>query len=836
MGSCSTKGWVVVACLLTAGTGSLDAAQPAATDGRGRPLYQAGELVVKLSADAPPVAAKALPRRFGIPELDAVLGSLEAARVEPMFRPRFAKARPDLPDLSRVYRVSLPADTDVRAAALAFAGNPDVEYAEPMLVHYVDETPDDPRFSSSQAYLRQIMSEAAWDVHKGQDGAEVVVGISDSGVAWRHEDLVDNIFQNLGEDADGDGAVIQLSDGTWVFDPDDLNGIDDDGNGYVDDLVGWNFLNDSRQQDNDPDDPGSHGTHVAGLAAARTDNATGIASVSWNVKILPTSAANSESGDSIERGLASVVYLADNGADIINMSWGSAGTSQLQRDVMAYASGLGSLLVSSAGNDGTSEAQFPSSLPGVVSVAAVGSTDRLASYSNRGLSVDIAAPGGAGINSLLSTVPSGYSSKQGTSMASPIAAGVFALLKSLHPGWSNEQLVEQVLGTADPIDDLNPTFVGQIGHGRVNPFNALTGVPSTAEPELRLEVEGMTVIDATGDGSIEAGESAELRIRLRNYNQLAGSQALTLTLVSGDAAIAVVDGTAVVGVDPDMSAEVPEAFSISVAPGAPSGLYQLSFTAQASDASVSPVSELDLPPLLVANGGVLVWEGAAGDTFSGRYLADELGARGFDVVYAVGDFPSGLAGFDAAFLSFGNAGLDALELDYLSARLDADWKVEAIESYLRSGGRLYLEGSDTLGYDVYDLVDGEALLPLFGIASGVDGGTNPIDSLDGQGGALTEGLQFSATSQDPVDWIDIFTPGAGAAAFVESDYGVVAVQHAGSFGQRTFCFAYSIADLTDGATTRTQLLDAVVAFLEIGSDVEPPTMTRRGGRRVTPAP
>ena len=800
-------------------------------------MYQAGVLVVKLAADAPAVAAKALPQRFGIPDLDAVLGSLEAARVDPMFRPRFAKMRPDLPDLSRVYRVSLPADADVRAAALAFAGNPDVEYAEPMLVHYVDETPNDPRFSSSQAYLRQIMSEAAWDVHKGQNGAEVVVGISDSGVAWRHEDLVDNILQNLGEDADGDGRVIEQSGGAWVFDPGDVNGIDDDGNGYVDDFVGWNFLNDNGQQDNDPDDPGSHGTHVAGLAAARTDNATGIASVSWNVKILPTSAANSESEDAIERGLASVIYLADNGADIINMSWGSANTSQTQRLVMAYASGLGSLLVSSAGNESSSDAHYPSALPGVISVAAVGSTDRLASYSNRGLSVDIAAPGGAGINSLLSTVPSGYSSKQGTSMASPITAGVFALLKSLHPGWSNEQLVEQVLGTADPIDDLNPTFVGQLGHGRVNPFNALTGVPSTAVPELRLEVEGVTVIDATGDGSIEAGESAELRIRLRNYNQLAGSQALTLTLFSGDAAIAVVDGSAVVAVDPDMSAELSETFSISAAPGALSGLYQLSFAAQASDAAVSPISELDLPPLLVANGGVLVWEGAAGDTFSGRYLADELGARGFDVTYAVGDFPSGLAGFDAAFLSFGNAGLDALDdLDYLSARLDADWKVEAIESYLLAGGRLYLEGSDTLGYDVYDLVDGEHLLPLFGIASGVDGGTNPIDSLEGQDGALTEGLQFSGTSQEPVDWIDIFTPGAGVAAFVESDYGVVAVQHAGSFGQRTFCFAYSIADLVDGVTTRAQLLDAIVEFLEVGVDAEPRTMVRRGGRRVVPEP
>jgi hypothetical protein len=783
-----------------------------------------------------PVGAKALPLRFGIPDLDAVLEELGAGGVERMFRADPAKSRPDLPDLSRIFRVSVPADVDVRAAAVRLGASPRVEYAEPIPVLYLDETPDDPRFTG-QGYLRQIMSEAAWDVHKGEDGAEVVIGISDTGVAWRHEDLVENILQNLGEDADGDGRVIEPSGDTWVFDPGDVNGTDDDGNGYVDDFVGWNFLNDSGGEDNDPDDPDSHGTHVAGLAAARTDNATGIAGVSWNVKLLPTSASNSESDGSIERGLASVVYLADNGADIINMSWGSATTYQLQRDVMAYAAGLGSLLVSSAGNDSTSEAHFPSSLPGVVSVAAVGSTDRLASYSNRGPSIDLAAPGGAGLNPILSTIPSGYGSKQGTSMASPIVAGVFALLKSLHPGWSNQQLVEQVFGTADPIDDLNPTFVGQLGHGRVNPFSSLTGTPSTAVPELRLEVEAVTVLDDTGDGSIEAGEGARLAVRLRNYNQLAGSQALTLTLASDDPAIAVVDPTTVAAVGPDMSADLPGTLSISVGAGAASGLYHLSLSAQASDAAVSPASDLELPPLMVANGGVLVWEGAAGATFSGRYLADELEARGFDVTYAVGPFPSGLVGFDGVFLSFGNAGLDGLDLDYISARLDADWKVDAIESYLRVGGRLYLEGSDTLGYDIYDLVDGAALLPLFGLDSavdGIDGTTNPIDSLEGQDGALTEGLQFTGTSQDPVDWIDIFTPGAGAAAFVESDYGVVAVQHAGRFGQRTFCFAYTIAELSDGSTTRAALLDEILGFLRIGSATQPGTMIRRGGQRVTP--
>jgi subtilisin family serine protease len=810
----------------------LQAAQPMATDLKGRPLYQAGVVAVKLTSDSPQIAAKALPRRFGISSLDSVSDELGVLQVEPMFRSRLGKARPDLPDLTRIYRVTLADGVDVRRAALLFGRDSSVEYAEPIPAHYLDETPNDPNFNL-QWFLESIDAEAAWDVHKGEDGAEVVVGISDSGVAWRHEDLVENIFQNLGEDADGDGKVIEASGDTWVFDAGDINGVDDDGNGYADDFVGWNFLNDDRGEDNDPDDPGSHGTHVAGLAAARTNNGIGVSAISWNVKILATSASNSDSGDLIERGMSSVVYLADNGADIINMSWGSDTPSQFRQDVMEYASGLGSLLVAAAGNDSTSDLHYPSALPGIVSVASVGKSDRLASYSNFGISVDISAPGGAGFNRIRSTTPpNNYGNREGTSMASPVAAGVFALVKSFHPSWSNQELIEQVLGTADSVDDLNVNYVGRMGEGRINAFRALTDQPTTAEPELRLEVVSVEVIDDTNDSSIEAGESAEITVTLRNYSHLASSQAVTLSLQTESPYVEVIDDSMVVGVTTDMAAELPNTFSVQVAPEAPPGWIRLSLMAEASDASVSPHSELDLE-IFVVGGGLLVWEGVeGGPTFSGQYLRDELISRGFDVTYVAGAFPPGLVGFDGVFLSFGNAGLDPDGPPY-SARLDADWKVDAIESYLESGGRLFLDGSDTLGWDIYNLVDGTALLPLFGIESGVDGETNPIDSLAGHEDTLTEGMQFTETAQSPVELIDIFTPSTGAEAFTESDYGVVAVQHRGQFGQRTFCFAYALAELADGSTTRGELLDAMIEFFDFGS-VGGQQMIRRGGRRVMP--
>jgi subtilisin family serine protease len=824
---------LIIALLVTASP-ALQAAQPIPTDGKGRPLYQAGVVAVKLRSNASPVDRKALPFGFGISSLDATSAELGVVRVERLIESRLTKTRPDLPDLSRIYRVTLPTVVDVRGAARIFDADPSVEYAEPILAHYLDVTPDDPQYNL-QWFLDSIMAESAWDVHKGENGAEVVVGIADSGVAWRHPDLVENIYQNLGEDADGDGHVIEQSGGTWVFDPGDVNGLDDDGNGYTDDFVGWNFINDDGEQDNDPDDPSGHGTHVAGLAAGRTNNGVGISCISWNVKILPTSAANSQSDNTIERGLNSVVYLAENGADIINMSWGSDSTSQLQQDVMAYATGLGSLLVAAAGNDTTSALHYPSSLPGVISVAAVGKTDRAASYSNYGISVDISAPGGAGLNGVRSTTPpSNYGDKSGTSMASPIVAGVFSLLKSLRPSWSNDQLMQQVLGTADSIEDLNPNVAGLLGEGRVNAFRTLTDQPQTATRELRLDVLAMEILDDSDDGSLEAGEGAEIRLTLRNYSHLATSSAVMMTLSTDSPYVDVVDATVITAVTADMAAVLSSTFAIQVAPDAPSGLVSLTLSAEASDTTISPHSTLDLPPVLIAGGGLLVWEGTAdAATFSGGYLRDELTSRDFTVTYISGDFPRGLKGFDGVFLSFGNAGLDPDGPPY-AARLDAQWKVDAIQDYLETGGRLFLEGGDTLGWDVYNLVDGTSLLPLFGIENGVDGDTNLIDSLAGNGTALTSGMEFVETTQSPVDWIDIFTPSTGTAAFTESEYGVVSVQHRGQYGQRTFCLSYAIAEFVDGSTSRDDLLDALIDFLGLTPGGAREAISRRAGGRVIP--
>ncbi|UCH62964.1 MAG: S8 family serine peptidase [Fidelibacterota bacterium] len=205
---------------------------------------------------------------------------------------------------------------------------------------------------------------------------------------------------------------------------------------------------------------------------------------------------------------------------------------------------------------------------------------------------------------------------------------------------------------------------------------------------------------------------------------------------------------------------------------------------------------------------VLVWEGISGGVdYSGLFIRDTLQASGdVDVTYTT-TFPENLLGFDAAFLSFGNFGaaLGKTALDVGMATV--------VQEYLEGGGSLYLEGGDALGEDLAG-IDNDTLLSLLGIESVIGGPDNLIDSLMGQTSTITNSMLFTASTQEYSQYIDQYTPGTGTAAFVESNYGTVAVQHAGSYGQRAFVFSYALAGLIDGSSpsTRSDLLAAILDF------------------------
>ena len=345
--------------------------------------------------------------------------------------------------------------------------DPRVAYAEPDYVIQASTMPDDPRFGELWGLNNLSRPEAdvdapiAWQRETGNDS--VIVAVLDSGVDYNHPDLAANIWTNPGEIPG--------------------NGIDDDGNGYTDDIRGWDFIN----RDNNPMDDNKHGTHVAGTIGAVGDNGIGVTGVAWNVSIMPLKVLDQSGNGTVSAAIDALSYAYKNGATISNASWGASQYSQALRDMIDRAgSQADHLIVAAAGNSGTvldlagSTPFYPASYdaPNIISVAASDQNDQVASFSNIGwASVDLAAPG-VGI---LSTVPGqAYAKLSGTSMASPHVAGAAALLKSTRSSLSASEIKSALLDTVDQSDN----FIGRtVSGGKLNLAKAHSECCSPGKPE-----------------------------------------------------------------------------------------------------------------------------------------------------------------------------------------------------------------------------------------------------------------------------------------------------------------------------------------------------------------
>lgn len=371
--------------------------------------------------------------------------------------------------LDRMYYVRYDAGADPFDVCAKLMDNPDVEYAVPMSVDRLLFTPNDPRYSQ-QPWMGIMKADLAWDVTKGS--TDVLIAIIDSGTDWRHEDLSANIWINPKEIAN--------------------NGIDDDKNGYVDDVRGWDFVGnissaDAQQgilrPDNDPapsgtiNDGTSHGTVVSGCASASTNNGKGVTGAGFNCRIIAIKCGSDNPNfGGILRGYEAIAYAADLGADIINCSWGGPGLNAAAQDIIDYATAKGSLVVAASGNDGLNNdvyLQSPASLDGVLSVGASTAADRVSGFSNYGRNVDVYAPG----ENILSTYPNNqYRALSGTSFSSPLTAGVAGLIKALHPDWTPEMIKAQLRGTVDQMVgvtfDSRPLYWGRINAERAVKVNA----------------------------------------------------------------------------------------------------------------------------------------------------------------------------------------------------------------------------------------------------------------------------------------------------------------------------------------------------------------------------
>lgn len=424
-----------------------------------------------------PKGLKTLHTRFGVKSLHRVghetttlqKGSRKAsARAPQLSSAQAARLR------AKFYRTTvleLSPEADPSLALAAYRSNPDVEWAEPVHVLQVQGIPNDSSFASLWG-MTKIQAPSAWDIAQGNG---VVVAVVDTGVDHTHPDLAANIWSNPGEIGG--------------------NGIDDDGNGYVDDVRGWNFVSNT----NAPMDGHSHGTHVSGTIAAVGNNGLGVIGVAPLAKIMAVKGLGND-GSGYDSDLAEgIVYAADNGADIINMSWGGTGDSPVIEEAIQYAYSLGVILVAAAGNSAIDASQFlPAKYASVITVSAFNSADVMASFSNFGTKIDVAAPG-VGIQS---TIPGGYySSYNGTSMASPHVAGLAALILSQHPALTNEQVRQVLRRTADDVGAVG--FDSQAGHGRIN---ALKALQAASPPHLVIT---SPVQFAPVSGSVDVRGSAE---------------------------------------------------------------------------------------------------------------------------------------------------------------------------------------------------------------------------------------------------------------------------------------------------------------------------------------
>lgn len=419
---------------------------------------------------------------------------------------RFSRLTEDDPakrtsTLTRWCKISYTAQTDAASLASKLEGLPDVEYAEPLFLRTLTDTPNDPLIGL-QDYLRIIRAFDAWDVIKaqGDTSRRVIIAIVDSGVDYTHEDLAANIFLNPGET----GLDAQGRDKR-------TNNVDDDRNGRVDDWHGWDFTggDDGKVEDNDPaPSNNTHGTHVAGIAGAVTNNRVGVAGVARNLWLLPVKCSPPNTNQ-VFNGFRGIVYAAVMGATVINCSWGAFSRSQAEQEAITIATELGSFIVSTAGNNGVYTPFFPGSYDNVCSVAWLEDDDTHIS-GNFHETVDIAAPG----TSIYATFTDNrYSTQSGTSMAAPMVSAAAALVKMRFPQLSGRQIFTQLKATADNTDKANPQEVGFLGTGRLNVLLAV----QTANPPF-VEVRNFTVQDENSNGLLESGERITVSLNLENGN------------------------------------------------------------------------------------------------------------------------------------------------------------------------------------------------------------------------------------------------------------------------------------------------------------------------------
>ena len=460
-------------------------------------------------------------------------------------------------ELSRIYLIEYKGDENPIVVAKKLAQSEDVEYAEPYWIPEPLGVPNDPNLGR-QYFMNITKTLEAQEITQGD--TNIVIGIVDTGVDVYHEDLADNIKLNHA---------------------DPINGIDDDNDGYIDNYRGW----DLGENDNNPiSSANHHGSNVAGMACATTNNGIGVASVGYKTKFLPIKAAN-ENG-SLTACYEGIVYAADHGCQIINCSWGSQAKNLLCDDVIKYAQSRGCLVIAAAGNTGTDVRYYPASCDGVFSVCASNSTDTKWKSSTYNTRVDIAAPG----ENVFTTTSGSYQMSNGTSFAAPLVSGAAALVWAVKPTLTAVQVAELLRVTADNIDTIpaNAQYAGKMGSGRINVLRALT---DSTSPSLRI-TDCKFLSD---DNDFVSGDQIEIKLTVCNY--LKKAENVIITLDSPDNSIDVLNGTWGTAQIGEMQSTDSPIFTATIANNlGDNAIVPLRFKFEADGYSASQIVELTVNP------------------------------------------------------------------------------------------------------------------------------------------------------------------------------------------------------------------------------------------------
>ncbi len=538
--------------------------------------FQQREIVVKFN----PTMVEQIVRQAdftkgltGIANLDALnkrFGVNALLQKYPNLTPRVYQGRTI--DPRGWFRVSFKADIDVDQVVRAYKGLRGVIDAQPIGIHRVYATANDPNYVDqwhmNQANDADVDAPEAWDIETGN--TQIIVADMDTGVRYFHKDLG-------GADASYDTPENSRGN-MWINEAEKngVDGVDDDGNGYVDDWIGWDFVDnqtgwtgeDADEPDNDPRDFNGHGTHVAGLLSAINNNGYAVTSVAGGrlngsqavngngVKIMALRIGWSGRFFIFEVGYIDMghaadafYYAANNGAHIASCSWGSSNSGGLG-DAIDYFIAGGGLVFKAAGNDDNEDSDYMLDRADVIGVASTDQNDVKSDFSTYGTFVDISAPG--------TDIVSTYHDKDdpqndkvatlsGTSMATPITASVAALIWSKHPDWTADQVKQRLFDTADDIYGIagNSAYAGKLGAGRVNAFNAVndggsggptpptanfTGSPTSGCPTLTVNFTDQSTGDIT-DWSWDFGDGTTSTLQNPSHDYAnPGSYTVSLTV------------------------------------------------------------------------------------------------------------------------------------------------------------------------------------------------------------------------------------------------------------------------------------------------------------------